>query len=48
LSRAAVTRGPMPQSMSIAPEGERRIEQFPDDPLARLANDRDIRVEKKN
>jgi hypothetical protein len=30
--------------MSMTPLGERNTEQFPDDPLARMQSDNDIRV----
>src|SRR5580658_1419209 len=46
--RDAAVRGPMPQSMRIAPVGERRTEQFPEEPLARIERERDIRVGRKS
>jgi hypothetical protein len=44
--RAAAVLGPMPQSMRMRPWGERRTEQFPEEPLARMEREReeDIRV----
>src|ERR1700728_4923356 len=42
--REAAVRGPMPQSMKMAPAGARRTEQFPAEPLARIERERDIRV----
>jgi hypothetical protein len=42
--RAAVVLGPMPQSMRMEPHGERRTEAFPEEPLARMERESDIRV----
>jgi hypothetical protein len=42
--RPAALLGPIPQSINIAPRGPRSTEQFPDDPLARMQSDSDIRV----
>jgi hypothetical protein len=42
--REAAVRGPMPQSISITPPGQRSTLQFPEDPLARMEMEGDIRV----
>src|SRR5262245_17047025 len=43
--RLAVVRGPMPASISIAPDGARITLQFPFDPEARMHKSRGIRFE---